>query len=333
MSRVQKSIVGIVLLLGSIAIGAALFFSSIDGAKVESRNPVNVAMASTGVLETKQKSTASPAIISNMTQVQMQSEAPVYKALPELVGLNAIQRTGFLRKALADKTNSYIAGYQNPVEALTDLVRLGKAGDIGATLAAQKLANRCADTAADSQSGRIPPFGIPLADCQAMSKEDFKAIPGLLAKAANSGDPLAKYVIMDYSNYFSGEAYMQTFLHDPNLLAYFQQETRVAQEYFEPLASEAVLGNIALTYQNGTVLPRDPVMQQAYLMAAFTVAATHVPDDKNAWRLNFAPASIDGVGSQMTSDQRSAALQMAQTILNRCCNGLPLPPVLSQRRG
>ncbi len=215
MNRVQKSLAGIALLLGSIAIGVALFFRSADGARVESRTPDTVAMAGTGTLEIKPKSTASIAIINNMTQVQKQSEAPVFKALPELVGLNPIQRTAFLRKAIAEKTDSYLAKYQNSVEAMTDLVRLGKAGDIGATLAAQKLADRCAATTAISLYGKAP-TGISLAECQAMSKEDLKLVPALLARGANSGDPLAKYVMMDYSNYFSGEAYMQTFLHDPN---------------------------------------------------------------------------------------------------------------------
>lgn len=329
MNGVKKTVVGLTVVGGLVAL-FVMFYSKQDGdlgAPPKETAPTTVSGVGVAVPETRLAPGTSQAK-ADVSQSTAQSETPLFKSFPELNGMPGPQRMAYLTGKLTEKTDSYLSRYKSPVEAMTDLVRLGKNGDIGATLAAQRLANRCADAAEAVQAGRKP-FGITIEECQSMSKDDLNAIPALMIAAANSGDALAKYAVMNYSNHASGAAYMQTFLHDPRLLASFQEETRKAQLYFEPLATEAVLGNISQTYKMGSVLPADPVMEQAYKMAAYTMAATHVPAEGIAYRLT-GPNSIGDADSKLTVDQRNAALRAAQTILNRCCSATPLPLVLLQ---
>ncbi|MEO8385402.1 MAG: hypothetical protein ABI583_09180 [Betaproteobacteria bacterium] len=336
MNNVQKSLTGISLI--AFIVGGAMFYRSSltpsrNGTQVlESRND---SKSRVGVSTTSTSDNASARGInndSNSSIVKNNADAAIYKAFPDLMALDGRQRSRFLEKAIADKIAAYFAKYPNATEAMGDLVRLARAGDAGAAVTAAKIADRCAQTEYAAAHGQVAPFGIPMVQCNAMSKADLNAVPSLLIAAARAGDPLAAFAIMNYSNYQASDVYIKTFLHDPNLLASFQEETLKAQRYYEPVGNEATLDNIAVTYRNGTVLPQDPVLEVAYLMAAYAVATTHLPPDMTDSRLTM-PFGINDLTGKLTPDQRNATTYNAQAILNRCCNGIPLPTVLSQRKG
>jgi hypothetical protein len=213
-------------------------------------------------------STGSPA---NVTRNPGASQRRAADDFPEAMTL----RPGLREIAYTNADNAFREEFlkKNPktrplTERVKDFIARAQGGDDEAAVALNQIRLECLQYSTAFSTTKEPSqevkrgFGI----CNAIPASDTDLIPGLVARAALNGNPLARYHII---NSFSYPA--SFYANHPADLELVRAAFLDSANYFSQLSTTGY-ERLSLAYETGGVLPRDLYRSYVYTHAASLVA-------------------------------------------------------------